>query len=233
MASWNRKSHGEDSADAEGASSSPSSSMSIPLRQQHAPVDAVFTAPVPGHDDITLTVTATAGAAPDRGTPPILIARAEWDGVLDGEDLFGVALSVTLFNAANAAPRLQLYRDPKGYVRMAVDTVLAGFGGFTEAQISDWVPMAAGLGEHLAEIVGQTWLQAPRVPRTDDAVGDGMTGGAGELVEVSMLPGRLAEVVGVQAATQQAAPVTPERVAGLLFGPGAESRVQHDGDGRS
>lgn len=228
MALWKRKSHDEGSVDAETAASSPSSSLSVPLRQQHDPVDAVFTVPVPDHDDITLAVTATIGGAPERGEPPILIARAEWDGVLDGEDLFGVALSITLFNAANAAPRLQVYRDTNGHVRMALDTVLAGFGGFTDAQIADWVPMAAGLGEHLAEIVEQTWPYAPRVAHTDSAVDSGRTG---QLVEASALPGLLAEVVGVQAPTFQTTRVTPERIAGLLFGPGSQDRVQDDGDG--
>ena len=188
----------------------------------------MFALPVPGHNDIILTVTAIAGTAPERGEPPILIARAEWDGVLDGEDPFGVALSVTLFNAANAAPRLQLYRDSAGHTRMALDAVLAGFGGFTEQQITDWVPMAAGLGEHLAEIVEQTWPDAPRVAHTDSAVDSGRTG---QVVEASALPGLLAEVVGVQVPTSQVTPVTPERVAALLFGPGAEGRVQDDGDG--
>lgn len=224
MALWKRKS--KDNQPAQQAA--PSSALQIPQRQQHAPVDAVFTVPVPGHEDITLTVTARAGAAPDRGEPPILIARAEWDGVLDGEDPFGVALSVTLFNAANAAPRLQLYRDSDGHTRMALDMVLAGFLGFTEEQITDWVPMAAGLGEHLAEIVEQTWPHAPRVAHPDTET---TAGAAGEPVEPSALAGRLIEVVGVQALADQAAPVTPERVAGLLFGPGTEDRVQDDGDG--
>lgn len=224
MALWKRKS--KDNQPAQQAA--PSSALQIPQRQQHAPVDAVFALPVPGHNDTTLTVAARAGAAPDRGEPPILIARAQWDGVLDDEDSFGVALSVTLFNAANAAPRLQLYRDEAGHVRMALDTVLAGFGGFTEEQIADWVPMAAGLGEHLAELVEQTWPHAPRVahPGTETA-----EGAVGEPVEPSALAGRLIDVVGVQAPTGQAIPVTAERVAGLLFGPGTEDRVRDDGDG--
>ena len=224
MALWKRKS--KDNRQAEQVA--PLSAQQIAPRQPHLPVDAAFTVPVPGHDDITLTVTATVGEAPDRGEPPILIARAEWDGVLDGEDLFVVVLSITLFNAANAAPRLQLYRDTDGHVRMALDTVLAGFGGFTEEQIADWVPMAAGLGEHLAEIVGQTWPGAPRVVHTDAAAGPARTG---TVVDASALPGLLAEVVGVQGAAGQAAPVTPERLAALLFGPGTEDRVQDDGDG--
>ncbi|MGO2874649.1 hypothetical protein [Corynebacterium variabile] len=156
------------------------------------------------------------------------IARAEWDGVLDGEDPFGVALSVTFFNAANAAPRLQLYRDSDGHTRMALDTVLAGFGGFTAEQVTDWMPLATGLGEHLAELVEQTWPHAPRVahPGTETA-----EGAVGEPVEPSALAGRLIDVVGVQAPTGQAIPVTPERLTALLFGPGNEDRVLEDGDG--
>ena len=224
MGLWKRKS--KDTQPAQQPA--PSSALQIPQRQQHAPVDAVFTVPVADHKDITLTVTARAGAAPDRGEPPILIARAEWDGVLDGEDPFGVALSVTLFNAANAAPRLQLYRDEAGHVRMALDTVLPGFLGFTAEQVTDWMPLATGLGEHLAELVEQTWPHAPRVahPGTETTAG-----AAGEPVEPSALAGRLIDVVGVQAPTGQAIPVTAERVAGLLFGPGTEDRVQDDGDG--
>jgi hypothetical protein len=175
MALWKRKSKDNQQAQQTGSTSA----LQIPQRQQHAPVDAVFALPVPGHDDITLTVTATVGAAPERGAPPILIARAEWDGVLDGEDPFGVTLSVTLFNAANAAPRLQLYRDGAGHVRIALDTVLPGFGGFTAEQVSDWMPLATGRGEHLGEIVEQTWPHAPRVahPGTETAAGT-----TGELV---------------------------------------------------
>ncbi|MCJ7857460.1 hypothetical protein [Corynebacterium kalidii] len=223
MALWKRKSR--DNRQAQQAA--PTSASQIPQRRQPAPADAVFALPVPGHDDITVTVSATVGAAPGRGEPPILIARAQWDGVLDGEDPFGVALSVTLFNAANAAPRLQLYRDGAGHTRMALDTVLAGFGGFTEEQITDWAPMAAGLGEQLAEIVGQTWPHAPRTahPDTDAA------GAAGDPVEPSSLAGRLIDVVGAQLPASQATPVTPERLTALLFGPGTEDRVLEDGDG--
>lgn len=204
--------------------------MKIPELRKPLPMDAKFTIPAGGGEDISVYVTAKAGASPDRGDPPVLVARAEWSGVLDGEDPFDTAFSVTTFNARNASPRLQVYRDELGHARVALDSAIGGIHGFTEPQISDWVQSVSDIGGYLAEIAETVWPGVAKVPQSGLAAGY-VDSATIEVAELEDLTDALTEIAHLEAPSDDATPITAERIAELLIGDGAADAVQGDTDG--